>query len=119
VEAQALFPISPYVNAAGQYIEVYYTFVDRTNICNDFVAIIFKWGIGLFNSGGSAPTNGTSSGMVASIPIRIKSQPRACQNWVGYNGPVCPSHQIALAIFRHWQSAGTNWSKQPKSRIGL
>jgi len=86
VEAQALFTNSPItLNAAGQYIEVYYTFVDRTNICNGLCGNNFQVGIGLFNSGGSAPTNGTVlwNGGFNSNSNQVPTG--ACQNWVGYN----------------------------------
>ena len=59
-EAQALFTATPItLNAAGQYIEIYYTFTNTANTFNGTAKDNSQINLGLYNSGGSGPTNGT------------------------------------------------------------
>jgi len=97
-EGQALFTASPItLSAAGQYIEIYYTFNDTTTLFNGNAGNNEQINIGLYNSGGSGPTNGVllwNSGLVSSATTAVTG---GCQNWVGYN-----------AQFAYSQTAGNS-----------
>ena len=79
-EAQALFTATPItLTAPGQYIEVYYTFTDTTTLFNGNANDNEQISVGLYNSGGSGPTNGTllwnsglSSGQITAVNGGVK-----------------------------------------------
>jgi pectin methylesterase-like acyl-CoA thioesterase len=85
-EGQALFTTTPItLNAAGQYIEFYYTFTDTNNVFNGSAAANAYLYLGLYNSGGgSGPTNGLNlwnGGLSSSLTTATNG---ACKSWVGY-----------------------------------
>jgi len=89
IEAQARFTNAPIVlNAAGQYVEIFYTMTANPGIFNGQASTNMQLNIGLFNTGQSGPTNGGflwNAGLSASsnqVPTG------ACQNWLGYIGQI-------------------------------
>jgi hypothetical protein len=88
-EAQAIFTTTPItLSTAGQYIEVYFTFTDPANVLNGTAGADTGLYLGLFNSGGSGPTNGTAlwSGGVSSGSTTADTG--GSLGWLGYNGNI-------------------------------
>lgn len=91
-EAQAQFTTAPVaLTAAGQYIEVYFTFKATNNVFNLNAANGTGPYIGLFNSGGSAPTNAAFNGNLfwaggLSNATNSWATNGAAKGWVGYVG---------------------------------
>jgi len=96
-EAQALFTNSPItLSSAGQYIEVFYTFTDTTTLFNGNANDNEQVSIGLYNSGGSGPTNGTAlwnSGLLSSL---TSGDVGCTKGWLGYCGMIAYTKSAAL-----------------------
>lgn len=113
-EAQALFTATPVtLSVAGEYIEVYYTFTDTANMFNTTTAgDNMQINIGLYNSGGSAPTNGTllwNAGLASGSTTAVNG---GTKGWVGYSGqfaysPLTSTRASAIAT-RPAQSGANN-----------
>ena len=84
-EAQALFTHTPVtLSAPGQYIEIFCTFKDPANVLNGTAGNGTGPYIGIYNSGGSGPTNGTalwSSGLTQNVFTATNG---AAAGWAGY-----------------------------------
>lgn len=111
-EGQALFTATPVtLSAAGQYIEVYYTFTDTTTLFNGNASDNEQISIGLYNSGNSAPTNGImlwNSGLASSV---ITATNGGAKGWVGYCGMIAYTKTTAAqasAIYTRPAQTGTN-----------
>jgi pectin methylesterase-like acyl-CoA thioesterase len=106
-EAQALFTTTPVtLSAAGQYIEFYYTFTNTANVFNGTAAANMEVVLGLYNSGGSAPTNGTllwNGGLVSGSTTAVNG---GCKGWVGYTADF--GYSYASAISSRPAQAGAN-----------
>lgn len=113
-EGQALFTNSPVqLTTPGQYIEVYYVFTATTTLFNGAGGANEQINIGLYNSGGSPPTNGTSlwnSGLSSSL---TSGDVGCTKGWLGYDGMVAYSTNVGTAYTseiytRAAQSAANN-----------
>ena len=111
-EGQALFTASPItLSSAGQYIEVYYTFTATTTLFNGNAGDNEQISIGLYNSGNSAPTNGTllwNSGLASSA---ITATNGGTKGWVGYCGMIAYTKSAAAqasALYTRPAQTGTN-----------
>lgn len=96
-EAQALFTNAPVaLTSPGQYIEVYYVFTDTTTLFNGNANDNEQVSIGLYNSGGSAPTNGTFlwNGGLSANSNQVATG--SCKGWVGYNGMIAYTKSATL-----------------------
>lgn len=115
-EGQALFTATPVtLSTPGEYIEVYYTFTDTTDMFNNAVTAAgnnMQINIGLYNSGGSAPTNGTllwNGGLVSGSTTAVNG---GTKDWVGYTAqfartpPTFTANSSAIA--RRPAQAGAN-----------
>ncbi len=84
-EGQALFTASPItLNSPGEYLEFYYTFTDTTTLFSGNANDNEQVSLGLYNSGGSPPTNGTalwSSGLSSSLST---ADIGCAKGWLGY-----------------------------------
>jgi hypothetical protein len=115
-EAQALFTAAPVSLAtAGDYIKLYYTFTDTANVFNGNSGNGFSIGVGLFNSGGSAPTNGTllwnTTGVNGLASTGTSAVNGGTKNWLGYNANVAysaSSGQGSTILTRGAQSGADN-----------
>ena len=96
-EGQALFTASPItLSAAGQYIEVYYTFTATTTLFNGNANDNEQVSIGLYNSGGIGPTNGTAlwnSGLSSSLTT---GDVGCTKGWLGYCGMIAYTKSATL-----------------------
>ena len=115
-EAQALFTTTPVtLTAAGQYIELYYTFKCTANVLNGTAGNSSGIYLGLYNSGGSAPTNGTflwNGGMSSSSNNATTG---GCQNWLGYTGDfLFSSNTLATSVIstRPAQTLANNFAQE-------
>ena len=92
IEASAVFTATPItLNTQYQFVELYYTFIDTTNLFNTSGANNEEVILGLYNSGGSPPTNGTalwSSGLSSSSSTAATG---GAKNWLGYSGDIAYS----------------------------
>ena len=111
-EGQALFTSSPVtLNTPGQYIEFYYTFTDTTTVFNGNANDNEQVSIGLYNSGGSAPTNGTAlwnSGLASGL---TSGDVGCAKGWVGYCGMLAYTKSTTLqpsVIYTRPAQAGAN-----------
>ena len=84
-EAQAQFttnaPIT--LNTSGAYIELYYTFTDSPTMFNGNANAQEQLTIGLYNSGGSGPTNGTL--LNNGLTTATTAVNGGTKNWLGYS----------------------------------
>ena len=115
-EAQALFTTAPItLTSAGQYIELFYTFKCTANVLNGTAGNSSGLYIGLYNSGGSAPTNGTflwNGGMSSSSNNATTG---GCQNWLGYAGDfLFSSNTLATSVIstRPAQTLANNFAQE-------
>ena len=96
-EGQALFTASPItLNTPGQYIEFYYTFTDTTTLFNGNANDNEQVSLGLYNSGGSGPTNGTAlwnGGLSSSLTA---GDVGCTKGWIGYNGMIAYTKTTSL-----------------------
>jgi len=91
-EAQALFTSTPVtLTTPGQYIEVYYVFTDTTTLFNGNAGANEQINIGLYNSGGSGPTNGTLLWTGNLGTGSTTADVGATKGWVGYDGMIAYS----------------------------
>jgi pectin methylesterase-like acyl-CoA thioesterase len=95
-EAQAVFTTTPItLSAAGQYIEIYYTFTDTSTVFNGNGANNESLYLGLYYSGGSGPTNGTllwNGGLTSSTTSPYPDAATGgAQDWLGYSGEIAYS----------------------------
>jgi len=120
-EAQALFTTNNPVTltAAGQYIEVFYTFKDTNNILNGTAGNGTGPFIGLFNSGGSAPTNAAFNGNLLwagglGNATNAWAANGAVKGWVGYAAqfPFTSNTLASASIYTRPAQVGTNNSNQ-------
>ena len=95
-EGQALFTASPVtLNTPGQYIEFYYTFTATTTLFNGNANDNEQVSLGLYNSGGVGPTNGTglwNSGLSSATTADIG----CTKGWIGYNGQIAYTKSTSL-----------------------
>lgn len=91
-EGQALFTASPVtLNTPGQYLELYYTFTDTVTLFNGNANDNEQVSLGLYNSGGVGPTNGTglwNSGLSSSLTA---ADVGCTKGWIGYCGEIAYS----------------------------
>ena len=84
-EAQAQFtttaPIT--LNTAGAYIQLYYTFTDSPTMFSGNAGAQEQLIIGLYNSGGSGPTNGTL--LNNGLTTAVTAVNGGTKNWLGYS----------------------------------
>ncbi len=108
-EGQALFAPSPVaITSPGQYIEIYYVFTDTSTLFNGNAGVNEQINIGLYNSGGVAPTNGAnlwSSGLGTGS---TSGDVGCTKNWVGYNGAFAYSNSPSAIVSRAAQVAANN-----------
>jgi Pectinesterase/Immunoglobulin I-set domain/Bacterial Ig-like domain len=107
-EAQALFTNTPIaLTSAGQYIEAYYVFTDTNDVFNGNCTNNAQLSIGLYNSGGSAPTNGTFlwNGGLSANSNQVPTGAAAA--WLGYCGEIAYSKAVST-----WASAVYTRSNQ-------
>lgn len=89
VEAQAQFTTTPItLSVPGQYIEIYVTFTDPANFFNGNAANNNGITVGLFDSGGTALTDGTNLWNSNLSSASNSEETGNAQNWVGYAGNV-------------------------------
>jgi len=95
-EGQALFTASPVtLNTPGQYIEFYYTFTATTTLFNGNANDNEQVSLGLYNSGGVGPTNGTAL-WGGNLSSGLTTADIGCtKGWQGYNGQIAYSKATA------------------------
>jgi len=97
-EAQALFttnaPIT--LTTGGAYIELYYTFTDSPTMFSGNAGAQEQLIIGLYNSGGSGPTNGTllNNGLASGSTTAVNG---GTKNWLGYSATLSYNTNISTA----------------------
>jgi hypothetical protein len=85
LEAQARFATTPVtLSAPGQYIQIYYTFKDSANLLNGTAGNGSGPYIGLFNSFGAGPTNGTALANAGLTQGIFTATNGAAAGWAGY-----------------------------------
>jgi hypothetical protein len=114
LEAQALFTTTPVTLAsAGDYIRLSYTFTDTANILTTGASQLYA---GLYNSGGSAPTNGLANAGLTATAGSIYATGGA-QLWQGYNGRIGYVTN-ASAIYTRPQQNGAGTTSANQSLLG-
>jgi hypothetical protein len=109
-EAQAQFTSSPLtLSSSGQYVEVYATFTDTTNLFNGSAVNQASFTTGLYNSGGVALTDGAnlwSSGLNATSSTFESGN---AAGWVGNSGQIAYSDSTSVisALYARPAQAGT------------
>jgi hypothetical protein len=85
----------------GDYIQIYYTFSDTANVLNGNSGNGFSLVTGLYNSGGSAPTNGTSLWNTGLASGQTSAVTGGTQNWLGYSGNIAlVPHLLKIPPFK-------------------
>jgi len=111
-EGQALFTSSPVtLNTPGQYIEFYYTFTDTTTLFNGNANDNEQVSIGLYNSAGIAPTNGTALWNGGLVSSSTAGDIGCAKGWVGYCGMFAYTKSATLqpsAIYTRPAQTGAN-----------
>jgi hypothetical protein len=108
-EGQALFTGSPItLTTPGQYIEIYYVFTDTTTLFNGNGGANEEINIGLYNSGGSPPTNGTAlwnSGLTTGVTT---GDIGCTKGWLGYSGAFSYNNAASEIASRGAQTAAND-----------
>lgn len=108
-EGQALFTTTPItLTTAGQYIEIYFVFTDNTTLFNGTAGANEQVNVGLYNSGGVAPTNGAnlwSSGLGTGV---TSGDVGCTKGWVGYNAAFAYNNASSAIASRAAQTAANN-----------
>jgi hypothetical protein len=108
-EGQALFTGSPItLNTPGQYIEIYYVFTDTTTLFNGNGGANEEVNIGLYNSGGVAPTNGTSLWNSGLSSGSTAGDVGCTKGWVGYTSEFSYNNNSSAMASRAAQTAANN-----------
>ncbi|HEY1663594.1 MAG TPA: pectinesterase family protein [Verrucomicrobiae bacterium] len=108
-EGQALFATSPVaITSPGQYIEIYYVFTDTTTLFNGNGGINEQINLGLYNSGGVAPTNGVNL-WTGNLGTGSTTADVGCtKSWVGYNAAIAYSNSPSSIVSRAAQTQSNN-----------
>jgi hypothetical protein len=108
-EGQALFTTTPItLTTAGQYIEIYFVFTDNTTLFNGTAGANEQVNVGLYNSGGVAPTNGAnlwSSGLGTGS---TSGDVGCTKGWVGYNAAFAYNNASSAIASRAAQTTANN-----------
>jgi len=111
-EGQALFTASPVtLNTAGQYIEFYYTFTATTTLFSGNANDNEQVSLGLYNSGGSGPTNGTALWNSGLASGSTAGDIGCVKGWQGYCGMIAYTKSATLqpsAIYTRPAQTGAN-----------